>query len=139
MLTTSANTNKATIKITDEKLYIPVITLSIEDNAKLTKQLNEVFKRLVYWNKYKVIDNKVVYIAANQEKHIIGLLDSSYQGVKRSFVLAYDNTAGNDQVSVDSFKKYFYQEYKLKIIILKLMEEIFMINQLMTQLNNMMS
>ena len=56
----------------------------------------------------KVIDNKVVEIAAaNGEKYIRKLLDSNYQGVKRLFVLAYNNTAGNDQVSVDSFKKYF--------------------------------
>ena len=34
------------------------------------------------------------------------LLDSSWQGVKRLFVLAYNNTASNDQVSVDSFKKF---------------------------------
>ena len=54
------------------------------------------------------IDNKVVEIAgANEEKHRRGLLDSSYQGVKRLFVLAYDNTAGNDQVSDDSFSKLF--------------------------------
>ena len=38
-----------------------------------------------------------------EKKYIRELLDSSYQGVKRLFVLAYDNTAGNDQVSVDSF------------------------------------
>ena len=35
------------------------------------------------------------------------MLDSSYQGVTRLFVLAYDNTEGNNQASVDSFKKYF--------------------------------
>ena len=44
--------------ITDAKLYVPVVTLSIEDNAKLTKLLGERFKRSVYWNKYKVIPNK---------------------------------------------------------------------------------
>ena len=41
-------------------------------------------------------------------------LDSSYQGVKRLFVLAYDNTAGNNQVSVDSFKKYFLPRVKIE-------------------------
>ena len=36
----------------------------------------------------------MVEIAANnEEKYIRKLLDSSYQGVKRLFVLAYDNTA----------------------------------------------
>ena len=42
------------------------------------------------------------------------MLDSSYQGVKRLFVLAYDNTAGNNQVSVDSFKKYFLPRVKIE-------------------------
>ena len=45
--------------MTDVKLYVPVVTLSIEDNAKLTKILNEGFKRSVYWNKCKVIPNKI--------------------------------------------------------------------------------
>ena len=48
----------ATLKITDAKLYVPVVTLSTEDNEKLAKQLSEGFKRLVYWNKYKVTDKK---------------------------------------------------------------------------------
>ena len=69
VLTTSANANKATFKITDVKLYVPVVTLSTDDSAKLTK-LSEGFKIPVYWNKYKIIDNKVVDIAANAEKHI---------------------------------------------------------------------
>ena len=65
----------ATFKITDAKLYVPVVTLSTEDNAKLTKQLSEGFKRPVYWNKYKVIDNEVVEITdAIAEKHIRKLL-----------------------------------------------------------------
>ena len=42
----------ATFKITDAKLYLPVVTLSTEDNVKLTKQLNDGFKRPVYWSKY---------------------------------------------------------------------------------------
>ena len=106
--------DSATLKIIDAKIYVPVVTLSAEDNVKLVKQLNEGFKRPVYWNRYKVIDNKVVDIArANEEKHIRKLLDSSYQGVKRLFVLAYDNTAGNNQVSVDSYKKYFLPRVKI--------------------------
>ena len=42
-------------KITDAKLYVPVVTFSTEDNAKLSKLLTEGFKRSVYWNEYKVI------------------------------------------------------------------------------------
>ena len=105
----------ATFKITDAKLYVPVVTLSTEDNAKLSKLLGEGFKRSIYWNKYKVIDNRVVEIADNnEEKYIRELLDSSYQGVKRLFVFAYDNTAGNNQVSVDSYQKYLLPRVKIE-------------------------
>ena len=45
----------ATFAKTDTKLYVPVVTLKTEDNVKLSKLLNEGFKRSVYWNKYKVI------------------------------------------------------------------------------------
>ena len=37
-----------TFAITDTKLYVPVVTLKTEDNAKLSKLLNEGFKRSVY-------------------------------------------------------------------------------------------
>ena len=71
MLTTAANASSATLKITDAKLYVPVVTWLTEDNAKLLKQLSEGFKRPACWNKYKVIDNKVVEITDdNAEKHI---------------------------------------------------------------------
>ena len=55
-LLTAANT--ATFTITDAKLYVPIITLSTEDNCKLTKLLNEGFKKPIYWNEYKVTPNK---------------------------------------------------------------------------------
>ena len=45
-LLTTATT--ATFKITDAKLYVPIVTLSVEDNSKLTKLLNEGFKRPIY-------------------------------------------------------------------------------------------
>ena len=40
------------------------------------------------------------------------MLDSSYQGVKRLLVLAYNNKEGDNKVSVDSFKKYFLPRFK---------------------------
>ena len=48
-----------------------------------------------------------------RKKYIREFLDSRYQGVKRLFVLTYDNTAGNNQVSVDSYKKYFLPRIKI--------------------------
>ena len=40
------------------KLYVPIVTLSTKDNAKLSKQLSKGFKRPAYWNAYKVIAEK---------------------------------------------------------------------------------
>ena len=110
-LLTAATTT--TFKTTDVKLYVPIVTLLIEDNSKLSKLLNEGFKRPIYGNEYEVTPNNIVEIAAvNEEKYIRESLDSSCQGVKRLFVLAYDYTAGNSQVSVDSYKKYFLSRVK---------------------------
>ena len=82
--------DSATFKITDAKLYVPIATLSAEDNVKLSKLLGKGFKRFIHWNQYKVNPDKTY--AAN--RYIRGLLDSSYQGVKRLFVLPYDNANG---------------------------------------------
>ena len=94
---TNANTtgaDTATFKITDAQVYVAIVTLSAEDNAKLSKLLGEGFKRPVYWNKYKVIDNTVVEIAANNaEKHI------------REFL---------DQFCIDSFSQYFLPRFKIE-------------------------
>ena len=69
--------DSATFKITDAKLYVPIVTLSAEDNAKLSKLLGEGFKRSVYWNKYKVTDNIEVNINnANEEKYVRERLDA---------------------------------------------------------------
>ena len=107
--------DSATFETTDAKLYVPIVALSAEDNAKLPKLLNKGFKRSVYWKKYNVIDNIVVSInRTNEEKNLRERLDASYQGVKRLFVLAYGNTAGNDQVSIDSFKRYFLPRVKIE-------------------------
>ena len=116
--TTCANADatgadSATFEVTDAKLFVPIVTLSTEDNAKLLKLLGEGFKISIYWNKYKVVDNRVVEIANNnEEKYVRELLDSSCQGVKRLFVLAYDNTAGNDKFLLILSKNIFFQELK---------------------------
>ena len=96
----------ATFTITDTKLYVPVVTLKTEDNAKLSKLLNEGFKRSIYWNKYKIIfkDYNNEYI---RERH-----DASFQGVSRLFVFAY--ARGDDVPNEDSYRKYFLPRLKIK-------------------------
>ena len=43
----------AMFKITDTKLYVPVVTLSTENDKILLEQLRAVFKRTIKWNKYR--------------------------------------------------------------------------------------
>ena len=49
----SSATRETKFAITETKLYIPVVTLSTEDNAKLLQQLKSGFKRTISWNKYE--------------------------------------------------------------------------------------
>ena len=86
----------------------------MEDNSELPKLLSEGFKRSIYWDEYKVTPNKIIEIAANSDiKYIRELLDSGCHCVNRLFVLACDNTAGNNQVSVDTYKKHFLPRIKI--------------------------
>ena len=43
-------------------LYVTIVTLSSQDNVKLSKLLNEGFKRSIYWSKYKLNPNKIVIL-----------------------------------------------------------------------------
>ena len=105
----------AIFKLTDAKLYVPIATLKTEDNTKLSKSLSKEFKRPIYWNECKVIPYKIVEIAVNNgEKYIRELLDSSWQAVKKLFVLAYNNKEGNNEVSIDSYEKYFFPRVKME-------------------------
>ena len=65
-------------------------------------------------------DQVVEIIDANDEKILRKLLDSSYEGVKILFIFAYDNTAGNNEVSVDSFKNHFLLRVTIKKYIIQI-------------------
>ena len=97
----------STFKITDAKLYVPVVTLSAEDNAKLSKLLTEGFKRSVYWNECKVIPEQ----RYNANDNIRKLIDPSWQGINRLFVLAYLNDAIS---TVNSHSKYFLSRTEIE-------------------------
>ena len=52
VVSTNIANQRATFKINDIKLYVPVVTLSTQGNAKLLQQLKSGFKRVINWNKY---------------------------------------------------------------------------------------
>ena len=41
------------LKLTDTEVYFPIVTVSTKDNVELSKQLNEGFKKPVFWIEYK--------------------------------------------------------------------------------------
>ena len=49
---TNVNDQNPTFTITETNLYVPIVTLSTQDNAKLLPQLKSGFKRTIRWNKH---------------------------------------------------------------------------------------
>ena len=81
------NSNGAGVfAITDTKLYVPVVTLSTQENTKFLQQLKSGFKRVINWNKYL---SKPELLAQNP--NLNHLVEPSFQGVNRLFVLAFEN------------------------------------------------
>ena len=101
-------------KITNSKLYLPIVTLSSKDNVKLVKLLEEGFKRPAYWNEYQT---KIETRNLDNNNLTRFPLDASFQGVRRLFVLAFNNTTvnvpnnpinnTNNRVLRNSHTKYF--------------------------------
>ena len=80
VVTSSESEGKFTI--TETKLYVPVVTLSMQDNAKLLQQLKSGFKRTINWNKY---ESNVKAFAKN--RYINHLINPSVQGVNRLCII----------------------------------------------------
>ena len=107
----NVNNRKTTFQTTSTKLHVPVVTLSTKDNVNLTKQLNEGFKRSVYWNEYK---SKIETKEADAKNLKRFPLNASFQGVNRRFVLAFGNTNnGANKVERDSHRKYFFPKVNI--------------------------
>ena len=81
--------------ITDTNLYVPIITLSIQDNAKLLQQLKSSFKRTINWNKYEL---KLTVQAQNQ--YLDSVINPSFQGVNRLFVLSFQNNGSRTSYTI---------------------------------------
>ena len=72
-------------KISDAKPYVPVVTLSTQDNAKLLQQLKSGFKRTINWNRYQ--SEPKTYA---QNRYLNHLINPSFQAVNRLFVLSFE-------------------------------------------------
>ena len=88
--------------INDTKMYVPVVTLSKEDNKDFIQQQSKGFQRSIYWNEYKTKEINE-NADANAFKYINS--DPSFQGVNRLFVMAYNRA--NDQPTRNGQQKYY--------------------------------
>ena len=117
VITNSIGTGRLTI--TDTKLYVPVVTFSTKDNAKLLEQLKSGFKRTINWNKYQ---SKISTEAQNQ--YLDFLINPSFNGVNRLFVLSFENK--NERTSHSS---YYLPKIEVKDYNVKFDGRKFLINQ----------
>ena len=91
----------------ETNLYVPVVTLSIQDNEKLLPPLKSGFKRKISWKKYLA---KPELLARNQNLNY--LIEPSFQNVNRRFVLAFEHDNNNDLRA--SNKRYYIPNIEIK-------------------------
>ena len=105
VIISSENLNQIpTFTITETNLYVPVVTLSTQDNVKIINKIKTGFKRKIIWNKYLA---KPELLAKNANlNHLIG---PRFQGVNRLFVLAFEN----DEQRI-SRKRYYIPNVEIK-------------------------
>ena len=86
-------------------MYISIVTLSSKNNTKLVKLLESEFNIPVYWNEYQTKTEKRNLDNNNLARYP---LDASFWGVRRLFVLVFNNTEnGAKKVERNSHRKYF--------------------------------
>ena len=119
IVSTNVANQNATFTITETKLYVPVVTLSTQDNAKLLTQLKSGFKRTINWNKYL---SKPELLARNP--NLNHLVEPSFQGINRLFVLAFENDACRT-----SGKRYNVTSVEIKDYTVMIDGKSFLINQ----------
>ena len=94
----------ARFEITDCKLYVPVVTLSAENNNKLLEQLKSGFRTSIKWNKYmSQVSNQ------NKNNNLNYLIDPTFSNVNRLFVLSFKNEDGRT-----SYYKYYVPSVEIK-------------------------
>ena len=82
VISTNVANQVPTFTITEANLYVPVVTLSTQDNTKLLPQLKNGFKRAITWNKYLIKPGLLA-----QNVNLNHLIEPSFQGINRLFIL----------------------------------------------------
>ena len=104
------STGEGKFAITETKLYVPAVTLSTKDNEKLLQQLKSSFKKTISWNKY---ESSIKTFAQN--RYLNYLINPSFQGVNRLFVLVFENEIGRTSHSTYYLPKVETKDYNVVI------------------------
>ena len=80
------NPTNAKFKIIDTKLYVPVVTLSFEDDDKVSEQLKTGFKKTIKWYKHRSEMTK-----QTKTNNLNYLINPTFNKVNRLFVLLFEN------------------------------------------------
>ena len=99
-----------TLAINDCKLYIPVVTLSKDDEIRLLTNLKSGFTREIIWNKYR---SQMSTEAINNNLNI--LIDPTFTNVNRLFVLAYQDYADRQSFSQFYLPKVMVKDFNVII------------------------
>ena len=106
------STDIGTFEIDDTKLYVPVVTISTQNNAKLLQQLKSGSKRTINWNKYQSNPKRCLNIENQYFNHLV---DTSFSGVNRLFVLSFETENDRTSHSECCFPKIEINDYNVKI------------------------
>ena len=101
------NPENAIFQIRDTKLYVPVVSLSKENDIKLLEQLKSGFKRTIKWNKYRS-----QMTIQPQNNNLNYLIDPTFTNVNRLFVLSFSRNNNTD--NRDSFSHYYVPNVEIK-------------------------
>ena len=131
------STGAGTFEINNTKLYVPIVTLSTQDNSKLLQQLKSGFKRIIYWNKYL---SKRELLAQNP--NLSHLVEPSFQEENRLFVLAFENDTRTTSHSGYYLPNVGIKNYNVMIngekffdqLIQKILEKLLLVKEMITQL-----
>ena len=104
------STGAGKFQITETNLYVPVVTLSTQDNAKLLQQLKSGFKRTINWNKY---ESNIKTFAQN--RYLNHLINPGFQEVNRNFVLSFENEDDRASHSIYYLPKVEMKDYNVMI------------------------
>ena len=73
--------------ITSTKLYVPVVTWSININIKFLENIKWGFKGTISWNKYR---SKITTQSRNN--NLDYLIDPTFRNINRFFIISFENS-----------------------------------------------